>query len=302
MSAPTPCCRAWNGERATPGGQAGQAMTDSAKPGNGTAGPPKTVTACLLIIGNEILSGRTQDKNLAFIGQGLNDLGIRLMEVRVIPDSEAVIVETLNAVRRRFDYVFTTGGIGPTHDDITADCVAKAFGRPLIVNPEARAILEAHYEPGQLTEARLRMARTPEGARLIENPVSKAPGFQVENVFVMAGIPAIMQAMFASLRHRLVGGTPLKSRTVQVELGESFVAEGLAAVQQRFPAVEIGSYPFNRSGVFGTRLVLRATDPVVLAAAAEAVEAMLAGIGAKHSWEAEPAPDGAGSEQRAARA
>lgn len=252
----------------------------------------KPVTACLLIIGNEILSGRTQDKNLAFVGKGLNDLGIRLMEVRVVPDVEAVIVETLNEVRRRFDYVFTTGGIGPTHDDITADCVAKAFGRPLIVNPEARAILEAHYEPGQLTEARLRMARTPEGAELIENPVSKAPGFQVENVFVMAGIPAIMQAMFASLRHRLVGGTPLTSRTVTVELGESFVAEGLAAVQQRYPDVEIGSYPFNRNGAFGTRLVLRATDLAVLAAAADALEAMLAETGAERSWE--PAPEAGG--------
>ncbi|MEQ8326948.1 MAG: molybdopterin-binding protein [Parvibaculum sp.] len=245
------------------------------------------VTACLLIIGNEILSGRTQDKNLAFIGQGLNEIGIRLMEVRVIPDVEAVIVETLNEVRRRFDYVFTTGGIGPTHDDITADCVAKAFGLALIVNPEARAILETHYEPGQLTDARLRMARTPEGAELIVNPVSKAPGFQVENVFVMAGIPAIMQAMFASLRHRLAGGTPLSSRTLVVEMGESFVSEGLAAVQARYPDVEIGSYPFNRNGAFGTRLVLRATDLDDLRAAATEVDAMVAGLGGKREWEAE---------------
>ena len=261
----------------------------SRKTGSGTA-----VTACLLIIGNEILSGRTQDRNVAFIGQGLNDLGIRLMEVRVIPDVEAVIVETLNEVRRRYDYVFTTGGIGPTHDDITADCVAKAFGRPLIVNPEARAILAAHYEPGQLTEARLRMARTPEGADLIDNPVSKAPGFQVENVFVMAGIPTIMQAMFASLRHRLVGGTPLSSRSVTVEMGESFVAEGLAAVQARFPDVEIGSYPFNRDGAFGTRLVLRATDLGTLKAAADAVETVLADLGARRAWETEAAAADAG--------
>ena len=247
-----------------------------------------TVTACLLIIGNEILSGRTQDKNLAFLGQRLNDLGVRLMEVRVIPDSEATIIGSLNEVRRRFDYVFTTGGIGPTHDDITADCVAKAFGRPLIVNPEARAILEAHYEPGQLTAARLRMARTPQGAELIENPVSKAPGFQVENVFVMAGIPTIMQAMFACLQHRLVGGAPLRSRSVAVELGESFVAEDLAGLQARFPEVEIGSYPFNRHGVFGTRLVLRATEEDLLDAAAAELDVLLARLGAKAAWEAAP--------------
>ncbi len=265
-------------------------MAASAEPG-AKPGAPVTVTpvtACLLIIGNEILSGRTQDKNLAFLGQGLNELGIRLMEVRVIPDIEAVIVDTLNDVRRRFDYVFTTGGIGPTHDDITADCVAKAFGLPLIVNPEARAILAAHYEAtgSALTEARLRMARTPEGATLIENPVSRAPGFQVENVFVMAGIPAIMQAMFASVKHRLVGGAPLRSRTLAVEMGESFVADGLAALQARFPEVEIGSYPFSRDGVFGTRLVLRATDEAVLDAAAAELEAFIAGLGAKAAWEA----------------
>ncbi|GAB4357880.1 MAG: molybdopterin-binding protein [Kiloniellaceae bacterium] len=264
-------------------------MAASAEP-EGTPGTP--VTACLLIIGNEILSGRTQDKNLAFLGQGLNELGIRLMEVRVIPDIEAVIVDTLNDVRRRFDYVFTTGGIGPTHDDITADCVAKAFGLPLIVNPEARAILAAHYAAtgGELTAARLRMARTPEGATLIENPVSRAPGFQVDNVFVMAGIPAVMQAMFASVKHRLAGGEPLRSRTLAVEMGESFVADGLAALQARFPTVEIGSYPFSRDGVFGTRLVLRATDEAVLDAAAAALEALIAGLGAKAAWEHAPAP------------
>lgn len=251
-----------------------------------------TVTACLLIIGNEILSGRTKDQNLAFIGARLNDLGIRLMEVRVLPDVEPVIIEALNAVRRRFDYVFTTGGIGPTHDDITAECVAKAFGRPLVVSPQARAILEAHYQSlgggGQLTEARLRMARTPEGAVLIENPVSKAPGFQIENVFVMAGIPSIMQSMFASLQHRLIGGRPLKSRTLAVEMGESFVADGLARLQERYADVEIGSYPFNRAGVFGTRLVLRATEEDRLAAAAAELEVLVAGLGARSAWEAVP--------------
>jgi len=260
----------------------------SPQTGPGEPQPRSAVTACLLIIGNEILSGRTQDKNVAYIGQRLNELGVRLMEVRVIPDDERVIIDTLNEVRRGFDYVFTTGGIGPTHDDITADCVAKAFGLPLIVNPEARAILEAHYPPGQLTEARLRMARTPEGARLIENPVSKAPGFRVENVFVMAGIPAVMQAMFNSLKHSLVGGKPLRSRSVKVELGESFVAEGLAAVQDGHPDVEIGSYPFNRDGVFGTRLVLRSTEESELAAAAAALDAMLLGLGVAGVWEEVP--------------
>ncbi|MEO3429221.1 molybdopterin-binding protein [Pelagibius sp. CAU 1746] len=267
-------------------------MSPTAGPGEARRG--RAVTACLLIIGNEILSGRTQDKNLAYIGQGLNDLGIRLTEVRVIPDVEAVIVDTLNEVRRGFDYVFTTGGIGPTHDDITADCVAKAFGLPLTVNPRARAILAAHYPAGELTEARLRMARTPEGATLIENPVSKAPGFRVENVFVMAGIPAVMQAMFESLKHSLVGGKPLRSRTVKVEMGESFVAAGLAAVQDGHPGVEIGSYPFNREGVFGTRLVLRSTEEGELAQAAAALDAMLLGLGVEGVWEEGPenAPPG----------
>ncbi|WP_299391198.1 molybdopterin-binding protein [Pelagibius sp.] len=243
------------------------------------------VTACLLIIGNEILSGRTKDKNLAFLGEELNHLGIRLMEARVIPDVEDVIVATVNDVRQRFDYVFTTGGIGPTHDDITADCVAKAFGLPLIVNQEARAILEAHYEKGQLNAARLRMARTPEGAQLIENPVSQAPGFQVGNVFVMAGIPVIMQAMFQSLRHRLAGGEPLLSLTVSVDLGEGVLAAGLGAVQERFPDVELGSYPFNRNGTFGVRLVLRSTDAQRLKAAAQAVDELILELGSRGDWD-----------------
>ena len=246
----------------------------------------KVVTACMVIIGNEILSGRTQDTNLSHLAKVLNEVGVRLTEARVIPDVEDVIVDTVNACRAQFDHVFTTGGIGPTHDDITADCVAKAFGRPLIVNPEARAILEAHYEPGQLTEARLRMARTPEGAELVENPVSKAPGFQVENVFVMAGIPTIMQAMFDSLSHRLVGGKPMQSRSVTVEKGESFIANELAGVQDSFPEVEIGSYPFNRNGTFGTRLVLRSTEDEVLAAAAAAVAALIAKLGIESQWDA----------------
>jgi len=248
----------------------------------------KPVTACLLIIGNEILSGRTKDANLAYLGEQLNALGIRLAEARVVPDVEARIVETLNEVRPRFDYVFTTGGIGPTHDDITAESVAKAFGLPLEDNPEARATLEAYYPTGDLNRARLRMARTPRGATLIENPISAAPGFQVENVFVMAGIPAVMQAMFESLRHRLTGGRPLLSRAVRAALPESVIAPGLSALQDRYPDLEMGSYPFQRAGRFGATLVLRGTEAPRLAAAAAELQALIRGLGAEP--EEEPGP------------
>ena len=247
--------------------------------------PDRPVTACLVVIGNEILSGRTRDANLAYLGARLNDIGVRLMEARVIPDLDEVIVATVNEVRRRFTYVFTTGGIGPTHDDITAASIAKAFGGARIQNPEARAILDAHYPPGELNQARLRMARTPEGATLIENPVSKAPGFQMDNVFVMAGIPEIMQAMFESLVHRLVGGKPLISRSVTVYLPESKVALGLEALQGRYADVEMGSYPFNRAGRFGTRLVLRATEAERLDAAADELDGLIVELGSEADWE-----------------
>ncbi len=245
----------------------------------------RLVTACVIVIGNEILSGRTQDTNIAFLGERLNELGVRLMEARVIPDIEDTIVATVNQARARFAYVFTTGGIGPTHDDITAASIAKAFGVALVEHPEARAILDAHYPPGELTEARLRMARTPEGAALIENPVSKAPGFQMDNVFVMAGIPAIARAMFESLSHRLVGGTPLRSRSVTVYLPESRMAPSLAALQDRYPDVEIGSYPFSREGRFGARLVLRSTEAPRLAAAGTELETALRELGGEPSWD-----------------
>ena len=241
--------------------------------------PDPSVTACLLIIGNEILSGRTQDANLAYLGKRLDALGIRLMEARIVPDVEPVVVAALNELRAKFDYVFTTGGIGPTHDDITAGCVAKAFGVPLIQNPEARAILEAHYAAGDLNEARLRMANTPEGASLIENPVSHAPGFQMDNVFVMAGIPVIMQAMFESVAHQLIGGAPLISRSVTVNLPEGALAKDFGALQARYPEVEMGSYPFNRGGRLGVRLVLRATEEDRLRAAAEELEGMIGALG-----------------------
>jgi molybdenum cofactor synthesis domain-containing protein len=245
----------------------------------------KIVTAGLLIIGNEILSGRTQDANMAFLGHRLNEIGVRLLEVRVVPDIEADIVTAVNALRDRFDYVFTTGGIGPTHDDITAASIAKAFGVPLIQNPEARARLEGNYRPGELNEARLRMANTPEGATLVDNPVSTAPGFQMGNVFVMAGIPVIMQAMFESVVHRLVGGKPLLSRTLTVALPEGKIAAGFGALQDTYPDVEMGSYPFSRDGRFATRLVLRSSDEDRLAAAAAELDALIAGLGGEGTWD-----------------
>jgi molybdenum cofactor synthesis domain-containing protein len=251
---------------------------------------PKTVTACVLVIGNEILSGRTKDANLAWLAVELDRLGVRLMEARVIPDIEATIVSTLNEVRGRFDYVFTTGGIGPTHDDITAGCVAKAFGVPLIRDPEAVRRLQAHYaNPADLNESRLRMANVPAGATLIDNPISKAPGFRIDNVFVMAGIPSIMRAMFDGIRHHLVGGAPMLSRTINVELAEGVMAADLAAIQSANPALEIGSYPFMRQGRPGAAIVLRGVDAGTLAAAAEAVKSMMRGHGAEPREDLPPA-------------
>jgi molybdenum cofactor synthesis domain-containing protein len=191
------------------------------------------VTACVLIIGNEILSGRTQDVNLAYIAQGLNAVGVTLREARVIPDIPEAIIGTVNEVRAKFDYVFTTGGIGPTHDDITSECVAKAFGVKWTLHPEAHQIFLEHYKPGELNEAWLRMAHTPEGASLIRNPVSRAPGFRMGNVFVMAGIPRVMQAMFDAVKHDLKGGRPMLSKSVACHLPEGIIAKGLGQIQHR---------------------------------------------------------------------
>jgi molybdenum cofactor synthesis domain-containing protein len=230
--------------------------------------PPQNVTACLLIIGNEILSGRTKDANLNFLALELNKLGVRLRECRVIPDVEETVVATVNEVRAKFDYVFTTGGIGPTHDDITADCIAKAFGVGISENPEAVARMTKHYGDAALfTPARRRMARIPHGAVLVDNPVSVAPGFQMENVFTFAGIPTIMQGMFHAMKHRLVGGAPLVSRTVRTNLPEGIIAEPLGALQKRFDDLDIGSYPGFRNGKVSVSLVLRGTDDARLAAA-----------------------------------
>ena len=247
--------------------------------------PDRTVTACLIIIGNEILSGRTRDANLSYLAKRLNQWGVRLMEARVIPDVEATIIAAINEARTAFDYVFTTGGIGPTHDDITSECVSKAFGLKHGVHPEALALLQANYEPDQLNEARMRMAKTPEGATLITNSVSWAPGFQVENVFVLAGVPRVMQAMLDGLQDRLAGGAPMASRSLRVELPEGLLAEGLGALQDRFPAVEIGSYPFHEEGVFGSRLVLSSTDETVLSEACVELEALALELGKSGIWE-----------------
>ncbi len=239
------------------------------------------VTAAVLIIGNEILSGRTKDANLPYLGERLGELGIRLAEARVVADQKDEIVAAVNALRQRYTYVFTTGGIGPTHDDITAECVAAAFGRPLIRNPEALALLQAHYAPGDLNEARLRMANTPEGATLIENPISHAPGFRIENVHVMAGVPAVMRAMFDSLAPGLTGGPPLRSRTLVSDLPEGALAAGLGALQERYPEVDIGSYPSFRDGRPSVAVVLRAIDEPRLAAAAEEVGTLIRELGAE---------------------
>src|ERR1700758_482217 len=239
----------------------------------------RIVTACVLIIGNEILSGRTQDANLAFLARGLTDVGIRLREARVIPDDHDVIGGTLNEVRRAFDYVFTTGGIGPTHDDITAQCVADAFGVALIVHPEARRLLETHYPPGHLNEARMRMAMVPEGAVLLPNPISRAPGFQIGNVFVLPGVPSIMQGIFEQLRYRLVGGEKVLSRSISCHLAEGTLAHDLGALQQRYLDIEIGSYPYFRRGDFGVTLVLRGTNRERLAAATDELKTLVRTLG-----------------------
>ncbi len=227
----------------------------------------QTVTAAIIIIGDEILSGRTQDTNLNYMANWLGELGIMVVEARVIADHEETIAATVNELRRAYTYVFTTGGIGPTHDDITADSIAKAFGVGIGYHPDALAILEAHYEPGQFNEARRRMARVPDGATLIDNPVSRAPGFQIENVFVLAGIPIINQAMLESLRPALVGGPPMMSRVVAAGLAEGTIAGSLGDIQKRYSDVLIGSYPYYRSTSFGTTIVVRSTNKSRLDAA-----------------------------------
>jgi molybdenum cofactor synthesis domain-containing protein len=239
------------------------------------------VTATLIIIGNEVLSGRTRDANLQFIAARLVDLGIRLAEVRVIADDDGAIVAAVNQARSACDFVFTTGGIGPTHDDITSQSVANAFGVPLVRDPDALALLQAHYEGGNLNEARLKMADIPDGAQLIHNPVSAAPGFQMENVFVIAGVPSIMEAMFDGIRDRLTGGEIVASITITAFIPEGDLAAPLGKLQDEFPSVEMGSYPFFRTGRLGSALVLRSTDGPALEAAAERLRAIIRDLGAE---------------------
>ena len=222
----------------------------------------KRWTAALVVIGDEILSGRTQDKNVAQIATWLNDQGIRLAEVRIVPDVSERIGEAVNALRVKHDYLFTTGGIGPTHDDITVDAVAAAFGVPVIVHPEARQILVDYYRdrPGGLTEARLRMARTPEGAELLRNPSSGAPGIKIGNVYIMAGVPSITASMLEALTGTLEGGRPVVSVTIGARAPESDVADLLRETEAAHPGVAIGSYPFFKEGRYGSNFVIRSED------------------------------------------
>ena len=222
----------------------------------------KTWTAALVVIGDEILSGRTQDKNIAQVAAWLNEQGIRLSEVRVVPDDMSRIGEAVNALRAVNDYVFTTGGIGPTHDDITVDAVAAAFGVPVIVHPDARQILVDYYRdrPGGLTDARMRMARTPEGAELLRNPYSGAPGIKIGNVYIMAGVPAIAASMLEALTGTLEGGRPVISVTVGARAAESDVADLLRETEAAHPGVAIGSYPFFKDGGYGANFVIRSED------------------------------------------
>jgi molybdenum cofactor synthesis domain-containing protein len=219
-------------------------------------------TAALVVIGDEILSGRTQDKNVAQVATWLNEQGIRLAEVRVVPDDSVRIGEAVNALRAAHDYLFTTGGIGPTHDDITVDAIAAAFGVSVIVHPEARKILEDYYRdrPGGLTEARLRMARVPQGAELLRNPSSGAPGIRMENVYILAGVPGIAQSMLHALTGTLEGGQPVVSVTVGARAAESDVADLLRETEEAHPGVTIGSYPFFRDGRYGANFVIRSVN------------------------------------------
>ncbi len=237
-------------------------------------------TAAMLVIGDEILAGRTRDANLAHLAVSLSEKGIDLREARVIPDVEDEIVAALDHLRARYTHVFTSGGIGPTHDDVTADAVARALDVPLAVREDARAILASHYAdtPHVLNEARLRMARVPRGAVLIENPISRAPGFSIDNVHVMAGVPEIFAAMLDGLLARLTGGRPLLSETVHVPLVEGEVAGPLRRLVDAHPDVSIGSYPFHRVGEIGCTLVLRSQDRDALAAARTDLDRMLADI------------------------
>ena len=215
------------------------------------------VNAAIIIIGNEILSGRTIDANTSTLAIWLNSLGVNLNEVRVIPDIEKKIVYTINELRKKFDYVFTTGGIGPTHDDITTNSISKAFGVKYSIHPEAFKILESYYKPGEFNKGRQRMAWTPSGAKLILNPTSGAPGFVIENVFCLPGVPSILKSMLGGLKNEISGGKPILSHTINLRTVESEIAASLATVQKNNTEVEIGSYPFFKAGKVGVSIVMR---------------------------------------------
>ncbi|MDV7141342.1 molybdopterin-binding protein [Tropicimonas sp. TH_r6] len=219
-------------------------------------------TAAMLVIGDEILSGRTRDSNMHHLAGALTKHGIRLAEVRVVPDEPAAIIAAVRALSEAHDHVFTSGGIGPTHDDITADCIADAFETPIDIRDDARARLQAHYDATgmELNESRLRMARIPDGAALIDNPISAAPGFILRNVHVMAGVPVIFEAMVASVLSGLTGGDPILSQSLRINLGEGEIAGELSALAEDFPSLSIGSYPFMKDGIYGTQIVIRGTD------------------------------------------
>ncbi len=233
-------------------------------------------TAAMLVIGDEILSGRTRDSNMHYLAGELTRHGIDLREVRVVADDRDAIIAAVNALRATFTHLFTSGGIGPTHDDITADCIAAAFGAAIGIHEDARALLAAHYERSGLefNEARQRMARIPEGATLIDNPISTAPGFTLGNVHVMAGVPNIFQAMVASVLPTLTGGAPLLSQSLRVDRGEGEIAAPFGALAAEFPDLSMGSYPFIRNGAHGTNLVIRGTDPARLDAAMQRLAAL----------------------------
>ena len=220
----------------------------------------KKVKAAIIVIGNEILSGRTQESNVAFLSKWLNDLGVRVEEVRVIADDQTVIVKCINEVRKKFKYVFTTGGIGPTHDDITSRSIARAFRLSYRYNQEAYAILEKYYKPGEFNDGRKKMAKMPDKASLIYNPSSGAPGFIVGNVYCLPGVPSILKSMVKGLTNRIVGGKKVLSKTISLNTVESEIAKSLEVVQNKFPQVEIGSYPFFRLGKIGVSIVIRSTE------------------------------------------
>ena len=218
------------------------------------------VNAAILIIGNEILSGRTQDTNTSTLATWLNSIGVTVGEVRVIPDIKKTIIDTVNLLRNNYDYVFTTGGIGPTHDDITAESISKAFGLKYEIHQEAFKILEAYYKKGEFNEGRQKMVWMPQNANLILNPTSGAPGFNVENVFCLPGVPSILKSMLGGLKNRIVGGEPILSKTISLRTVESEIAKSLTEVQENNQDVEIGSYPFFQAGKLGVSIVIRSED------------------------------------------